>query len=226
MNTPHLARITWLALAAAFAIGGAPARAVTTNFETDPFAASPNVIPGDGIRQFGNGGTVFLPSFDVTTDQFGLLLSTFGLSGPLRFVNALATNLPPAAGANAIVLRDSVNPANGGPFNAGVAANVIADALTTDGAGFFVYFNTALNINRLVFSPNLNVATSDLAILAAIQSPTGAGAIAALPTFTNRNFAALAENLAPVPLPAALPMLGAALGLLGLARVRRNLRRA
>ncbi len=140
------------------------------------------------------------------TDTFLLDLAAFGMTGPLAFINSLATGLP-ASGVDMVVLQDSDNDGNPATaFNAIAAANLIAGALTGDGPGFFVYFNSVLSINRLVFSTNLNSTTSDLAILAAIQTPTGADAIAALPRFTAPNF----QAVAPVPLPAALPLLAAA----------------
>ncbi|MBC7927314.1 MAG: hypothetical protein H7039_16820, partial [Bryobacteraceae bacterium] len=63
----------------------------------------------------------------------------------------------------------------------------------TDGAGFFMYFNSNLNLNRLVYSANLNDNTADLKILARIVSPSGQGAIDALPTFAEANFVATPE---------------------------------
>jgi hypothetical protein len=191
--------------------------AATVQISVNPLATA-GFDPNDGIRQVAGAGAISVPTFDPSADSFLLSLAAFGVDGPLAFVNALAADLP-ASGFNTIVLQDSDN--DGDPataFNAGTAANLIAGALSDDTSGFFVYFNSVLNINRLVFSTNLNSTTSDLAILAAIQSPTGAGAIAALPQFSAANF----QEVAPVPLPAALPMLGAALA--GLAMVRRRRR--
>jgi hypothetical protein len=65
---------------------------------------------------------------------------------------------------------------------------LIANQLTTDGAGFFVCFNTTLNVSRLVYSTNLNVADADLAILARITSATGQRAIDNLSRFSEANF--------------------------------------
>jgi hypothetical protein len=106
-------------------------------------------------------------------------------------------------------------------FDIAEALAALAETAEDEGAGFFVYFNSTLKINRLVFSTNLNSTTSDLAILAAIQSPKGADAIAALPGFGAANF----QAVAPVPLPAALPLMVAALAGLGLVRGRRRVGR-
>jgi uncharacterized protein (TIGR03382 family) len=67
-------------------------------------------------------------------------------------------------------------------------------------------------VNRLVYSTNLDDNTADLAILARITSPTGAGAIAELSAFNSGNFAI-------VPAPASAAFL--ALGGLAMARRRR-----
>lgn len=191
--------------------------AATVPILVNPLAAA-GFDPDDGIRQVTGAGAVPVPSFDFATDSFLLALSAFGVTGPISFVNSLASGLP-ASGVNIVVLQDSDN--DGDPataFNAISAANLIAGALTEEVAGFFVYFNSVLNINRLVFSTDLGSTTSDLAILAAIQSPTGAEAIAALPGFGAANF----QAVAPVPLPAALPLFVAALAGLGLIRGRRR----
>ena len=63
----------------------------------------------------------------------------------IQFVNDLAGNLP-ATGFNVAVVQDG-NPPSGA---AGAAANLIAAQLTTPGPGFFIYFNTGLNLPRLV----------------------------------------------------------------------------
>ncbi len=166
-------------------------------FNTDPFAGSTALTtPG---RQVNTLGEIFLPSFDVNTDLFQFDLSVFNVSS-LNFINTLGSNLP-ASGFNLIVLQDSDNDNNPATaFNAGAAANLIAGQINTDGAGFFVYWNSSLLVNRLVYSTNLNDNTADLSILARITSPTGQDAINALPTFK-------AENFAPVPEPNAAYLL-------------------
>lgn len=164
--------------------------------------------PNDGVRTVFGGVERLLPSFDVTQDTFVFSPTAFNLPGGLGFASTTAAGLsagPVPSGTRVIVLQDTDNdgnPATG--FNAGSAANLIANALSDDGAGFFIYSNSALGVNRLVYSTNLNSSTADLSILARIQSPTGAAARAALPSFQADNFA--------VPEPGTLGLLAAGLG--------------
>ena len=217
-------RLFSLALALAGVVGAAaPAASAPIDITVNPIDG---LDPNDGVRDVVGGQAVILPEFDVEEDAFRFLLSAFDEVGPpLNFVNASADRLP-ASGVNTIVLQNADDDNDlSTVFNAGSAANLIAGSVTEDTGGFFVYFNSALDINRLVYSNDLSSTTSDLAILAAIESPTGQGAIDALPDFRNDNFAALAENVAPIPVPATLPLLGAALGGLGVL-ARRSRRRA
>jgi hypothetical protein len=133
------------------------------------------------------GNEITIQAFNVTADQFVLDPAVFNFSS-LSFFNGFASNLP-ATGFNVIVLRDSDNDNNSAtPFNAGSAANLIANRINTDGAGFFIYWNSNLQLNRLVYSTNLNATDADLKILARIASPTGTAAIAALSDFGANNF--------------------------------------
>ncbi len=187
------------------------AQAAAVVFDTAPFQGS-NADPNDGIRTVFGGNERFLAGFDFAQDQFVFNPAAFGLVGPLAFASGLAASLP-TSGADVIVLQSTDNDDNPAtPFNAGSAATLIANALEVDGAGFFIYFNSVLAVNRLVFSTNLNSATADLAILARITAPTGADAIARLPGFTAANFA--------VPAPATWALAG--LGLIGIAGMRRR----
>lgn len=208
--TPHPMHRTaarTMALAAKALLLAAASTTVATAapvvFHADPFAGSTaSATPG---RQVFAGNQLSLPSFDVNSDQFVFDAAVFGLGNPLRFLNALAADIP-AAGADVVVLQNSDNdgdPAT--PFNAGTAANLIASRVTVDGSGFFVYFNSILNVDRLVFSTNLNDPNADLSVLARIDSPTGQGAVDALPTFTGANFASA------VPEPSTAWLLGASL---------------
>lgn len=190
----------------ALASVSATAQAALVVFNVPAFQGSA-ADPSDGVRTVFGGVERLLPSFDVTQDTFVFNSTAFNLPDSLSFTSSSAAGLF-GAGAQVIVLQDTDNDANPAtPFNAGSAANLIANALSEDGAGFFIYSNSGLGVNRLVYSTNLNVNTADLSILARIQSPTGAAARAALPSFSQSNFA--------VPEPGTLGLLAAGLGVLG-----------
>lgn len=162
--------------------------------------------------------TVNVAAFDVQTDRFLIDAASFGVAGDPIFQNVLAADGNVADDVNVIILQNSDDDANDSTvFNARSAATLIAGNTDSARAGFFVYFNSALNINRLVFTPNLDDALAALTILAALNSPVGVDAIAQLPTFTNANF-----EFAEVPLPAAAPLFLAALAGLGVTTTRRR----
>ena|GEM_PF-5221224 len=129
-----------------------------------------------------------LVDFSVTSDRFLLDATSFGVNGPLQFQRGLAANLVDN-GANVIVLLDSDNDANPATaFNARSAAQLIGAQINADGAGFFVYFNSALNVNRLVFSANLADGNAALTVLGAVNTVTGQAAIDQLAQYSAANF--------------------------------------
>ncbi len=151
-------------------------------FDGDPF---------DGADVSGSdrsiiGGEDFITDFSLEEDRFQLDASDFGVVGPLSFVNATADDLP-TGGVNVIVLQNSENPA-GGDFLAGTAANLIAEKIEEPGPGFFVYFNSRLKVNRLVYSTDLSDPTADLKIVARDTKLEGQDAIDALLEFEAANF--------------------------------------
>lgn len=190
-----------------------PGQAAQIVFDTDPFAGS-TALATAGRQVVGN--ELFLPSFDFNADQFVFDRNIFGITG-LQFFNGLVSGLP-SSGVNLVILQDTDNDANPATaFNAGTAANLIAAQITADGPGFFIYHNQGLGLNRLVFSTNLNDSAADLKILARIQAPAGAAAIADLDDFQANDFTA-------VPEPATVNLLAGA-GAVAFALSRRIRRR-
>lgn len=156
---------------------------------TDQAFESAAVVNGDGLRQVENTPDI-LTDWSVSEDIFVFDTEVFSVTGNRRVSVSNAADI--AEGANIIVLQDTDNDANAATaFNAGAAANLIAANVDVDGAGFFVYWNSALGINRLVYSENLNDAAADIRVLANIDTLKGADAIAALDDFSGGNFAFL-----------------------------------
>jgi hypothetical protein len=206
----------------------APAQATVFTFDTDPLIATvsgtPSAIPGDGLRQVVNNNinANVEPriTFNTAADHFSFSQMFFHPNNnTLGFFNGHVSGPADDSlnGLNVIVLQD-------GQAAAGAAANLIANHITQDGAGFFVYFNTTLHAPRLVYSTNLNFANGDnvpdgdLSILARMTNldgfPTGItaqdqatqdqAAIRAFADFT-------ADNFAMVPEPSIVSLLGAGL---------------
>ncbi|NJK28314.1 MAG: calcium-binding protein [Coleofasciculaceae cyanobacterium SM2_3_26] len=174
--------------------GGAARDTLTGGTGDDTFLFDGDRFDGVDVSAPGRqvvGEEDFITDFSFANDTYQFNAADFGISDDLSFV-ALDGNAPGAAvpsGANVIVLLNSDNDNNAAtPFNAGLAANQIADLTSEDGAGFFVYFNSGLQLNRLVYSSNLNDASADLKILARQTDLVGQAAIDARADFSADNF--------------------------------------
>ncbi|NJL48875.1 MAG: hypothetical protein HC929_17155 [Leptolyngbyaceae cyanobacterium SM2_5_2] len=163
-------------------------------FAGDPFAGADVSAPERQI--IGNEDSVL--DFEFEGDRYRFDAADFGVFGDVNFaaLNASAPGAVVPSGTNVIVLLNTDNdndPAT--PFLAGTAANQIANLVTEDGAGFFVYHNSNLQLNRLVFSTNLNDPTADLKVLTRQTDLTGQAAIDALAEFSVDNFAFQSRTL-------------------------------
>lgn len=192
----------------------ASSEAAAIRFNADPFEGSTALTtPGRQIV----GGEPFI-DFSIATDTFEFLLPAFapyGFGPEINFANDEVGNLP-SGGVNVIVLRTFDN--DNDPttaFGAGTAANLIAAQLTSPGAGFFIYFNSGLNLPRLVFSTDLDDPMADLKIMARMTNLGGAAGQLALADFTEANFAI-------VPEPAAILLLASAGVAMAVRKVRRR----
>jgi hypothetical protein len=201
---------TLAALAAACALGSAgTADAAVFGFTTDPFAGS-TALTTPGRQVVGGEPSI---TFNIATDSFAFDPVVFGIS-EILFANNIAGNLP-TGGVNVIVLRSFDDDANAATaFGAGSAATLIAAQLTAPGPGFFVYFNSGLDLARLVFSTDLSDPTADLKIIARMTNLAGQAGRDSFPLFTSANFI-----VTPVP-PAFVLMAGPVL--VGAARAFRR----
>ena len=132
-----------------------------------------------------------ITDFDFAEDKYRFNATDFDVNGDVNFaaVNANAEDATIAPGTNVVAVLNSDNDSNPDtPFAAGTAANQIAELTSEDGAGFFSYFNSGLQLNRVVYSTNLNDASADLNVISQQTDLTGQDAIDALNNFSADNF--------------------------------------
>jgi hypothetical protein len=187
----------------------ATAEATTFTFNTDPFAGT-TVLSTPG-RQIVAGEDFVV--FNQATDVYSLDPTVFGVGDTVNFVNAPVDGLP-SGGVNVVVLDtfdNDNNPAT--PFGAGNAADLIASKVTTSGPGFFIYFNQALDLPRLVYSTDLSSNTADLKVLTRMLNLNGAEGRNDMPLFTASNFEfSHSATATPEPSSVALIVAMSALG--------------
>lgn len=125
-------------------------------------------------------------------DTYSFNAADFGIEGDVSFaaVDLSAEDAAIPAGANVIIVLNSDNDDDPEtPFLAGTAAAQIADLVDEPGPGFFVYWNSNLGVNRVVFSEDLSDANADLKIVSRHTDLTGSDAVDALADFSADNFA-------------------------------------
>ncbi len=160
-------------------------------FAGDPFEGADVSAEGRQIV----GGEDFVSDFDAAADSFVFDGADFGVREVNFFaLDANADGVEVPAGSNVIVLLSTDNDDNPDtPFLAGTAAATIAALVDEPGPGFFIYHNSNLGLNRLVFSTDLSSADADLKILSRQTAPSGEDAIAALADFSGDNFSVLSS---------------------------------
>lgn len=225
------------------------------------FAASVSIPPAAQFGDFtpGTGGDVF--SIDA---------GAFGVTDPLAFQSGVFGNAGQSdvgaddpstidSNVNVVVIQnfdnndtDGTVPANwDASWNARTALQAIAANTTGDRAGFFVYWNEGLGVNRLFAAENLNDGFSALTLLFTDASetltgvpgefdlnladgneptridlfPEANGNLFELAEYGAENFE-FSDQVPPVPVPASMPILLSAMAALGYAGRRRQQRRA
>jgi hypothetical protein len=164
---------------------GTTAKATVFTFASDPFAGT-NALTTPGRQIIQNEPSI---TFDPTQDVFAFSSQIFNVGSQINFAAGTVDQLP-TGGANVLVLQTLDDPNNPtAPFLAGNAADVIATQVKTPGAGFFIYFNSKLQLDRLVFSTNLADPTADLSVVARLTNLSGQAGINALSSFSAANFA-------------------------------------
>jgi Ca2+-binding RTX toxin-like protein len=173
-------------------------------FVYDETAFAPRVeggagrIAGDGVRQVVNAANTATNNvLDFNDDdRFQFDAHALGLDH-FAFANAArpdgTTDLSLIHGDDNVIVV-------GGFANAALAANAIATASDFHGAGVFVYFNTTLQVSRVVFSEDLggntaavdangnHVGTGDIDVLFALRNLSGAEGLAHQSLFQAENF--------------------------------------
>lgn len=191
-----------------------PVGAAIITFATDPFEGS-TALTTPGRQVVGNE---LFTEFAIASDVFAFEPTVFGIGETINFANATVGNLP-TSGLNVIVLQTFDNDADPTtPFAAGTAANLIATQLTSPAPGFFIYFNSGLDLPRLVYSTDLSDNQSDLKILARLTNLGGQAGRDLIPTLTAANF-----QVASVPERAGNSMI--VIAAMALLAVRFSLRR-
>ena len=175
---------------------GSGSRVDTFFYSLDPFEGQDVSAPGRQIIGEEDFITNFELKVDVQFEEFSedvyrFNATDFNVFGDVNFtaVDANAPDASIAPGTNVVTLLNSDNDNNPDtPFVADTAADQIAELTSEDGAGFFVYYNSELQLQRLVYSTNLNDTSADLKIISRQTNRIGQLAIDTLEDFSAVNF--------------------------------------
>lgn len=142
---------------------------------TQPHPATP--VGTTGI--FATNTPDVITDFTLREDQLAFNASAFGIDGPLVYAEGVTADL--AGDASILVPFD--------PFpNGAAAAKAIADNPDIIAEeGLFLYFNSNLGINRLVFLQDL-ADGGPITVMANLSNLTGQAALDVLPTFAPTDF--------------------------------------
>lgn len=178
-----------------------PASTATLSLTVEPLDTDPGVFAFSGDPFRGEDvsapdrqivvGEDAIEDFDFATDRYLIDAVDFGLPEEVRFATVDTTD-PDAAipeDANVVVVLNADNDADAEtPFLAGTAAGEIAALTDASRPGLFVYFNSTLDLNRVVYSADLASAEADLSVLSRQTDLTGTDAVDALAAFSAENF--------------------------------------
>ncbi|MGF1647648.1 MAG: calcium-binding protein [Kineosporiaceae bacterium] len=146
----------------------------TVVFTGDPFAGVDVSAPGRTVVNTPDE----LLDHDLLTETLVLDRDDLDLPKDLLVVNGTVQDLfiqgLSGTDADVVVLQGAVG-------NAGAAATAIADSGAAEGPGVFVYWNTTLLINRVVWSPDLGDPAADIAVLGNLRAVEGQAALDTLP---------------------------------------------
>ncbi|HEY9638920.1 MAG TPA: calcium-binding protein [Coleofasciculaceae cyanobacterium] len=163
--------------------GGAGVDTLTGGAGRDQFVYEGNVFANGTPAPAGTTGINALNQPDIIKDytigedQFVLDAADLGI-GAINFQKGAAANL---ANGNVLVLTN-------GFAAAGAAARAIANNPNiTAKQGVFVYFNTTLQLTRLVYSKDLGNG-GDISVLANLTNQSGATGLANIAKFTTADF--------------------------------------
>ena len=143
-------------------------------FSGTPFTGTA-VTAANGIQVFGKPDT--LTDYQIGVDQFALDSSDLGINS-IQFQKGEADKI---GNGNVIVL---ITPFAGA---AGAAKAIADNANVTADKGVFVYFNSTLNKERLVYSENLGTG-GKISVLGNLDNQVGQAGIANLNSFSTADF--------------------------------------